>query len=115
MSGIYSPYVSWQYVLTHHFLHQSYNFISTTNTTYNQFTYHFIHLSIFNYQSALKHTFLAQHHKHNMDISFDPFTFGATTMALIIAAIELYYTRPRRAHQASASIPSYTVPNLTIS
>jgi hypothetical protein len=50
-----------------------------------------------------------------MDISFDPFTFGATTLALIIAAIELYYTRPRRAHQASASIPSYTVPNLTIS
>jgi hypothetical protein len=34
-----------------------------------------------------------------MDIAFDPFTFGATTLALIIATIELYYTRPRRVHQ----------------
>ncbi|KAH0287843.1 hypothetical protein M436DRAFT_63420 [Aureobasidium namibiae CBS 147.97] len=34
-----------------------------------------------------------------MDISFDPFNFGATTLALIIAAIELYWARPRRAHQ----------------
>jgi hypothetical protein len=39
-----------------------------------------------------------------MDISFDPFNFGATTLALIIAAIELYYTRPRRVHQVRASI-----------
>jgi hypothetical protein len=39
-----------------------------------------------------------------MDIAFDPFTFGATTLTLIIAAIELYYTRPRRVHQVRASI-----------
>jgi Na+-translocating ferredoxin:NAD+ oxidoreductase RnfD subunit len=41
---------------------------------------------------------------HDMDISFDPFIFGVTTLALIIAAIELYYTRPRRIHQVSTSI-----------
>jgi len=34
-----------------------------------------------------------------MDVSFDPFNFGVTTLALIIAAIELYWARPRRAHQ----------------
>jgi hypothetical protein len=41
-----------------------------------------------------------------MDISFDPFNFGATTLALIIAAIELYWARPRRVHQVSASMQS---------
>jgi hypothetical protein len=45
-----------------------------------------------------------------MDISFDPFTFGATTLALIIAAVELYYTRPRRAYQVSPLM--CFVPNL---
>jgi hypothetical protein len=49
-----------------------------------------------------------------MDFSFDPFNFGATTLALIIAAIELYYARPRRVHQVSALILSCAVPDLTI-
>jgi hypothetical protein len=39
-------------------------------------------------------------------MSFDPFNFAATTMALIIAAVELYYGRPRRVYQVSALIPS---------
>jgi hypothetical protein len=50
-----------------------------------------------------------------MDMSFDPFNFAATTLALIIAAVELYYARPRRVHQVRASMLSYTLPNLTIS
>jgi hypothetical protein len=90
-----------QYPYLHYQTHIS---ISTTHTVFTPSIDTSPRLS-----SSLEPNLLCQHYSLKMDISFDPFNFGATTLALIIAAIELYYTRPRRVHQVSLLLSYHTV------
>lgn len=83
-------------ITTHLHLKTS-QFVSALDTGLNPFIVISIH-------SSSNPTLRLQQHIVTMEISFDPFNFGATTLALIIAAIELYWARPRRVRQVSALI-----------
>lgn len=94
---IYRPYLSQTF---HSTLTKTFRTPSTTDSTSNPIIVIPFHLS------SLRQTLQFHEKSFAMDVTFDPFNFSATTLALIIAAIELYWARPRRAQQVSALMQS---------